>query len=110
MPSSSCISRITASRGVSPDSTFPPGNSHIPPKCVFSGRLAMRTCLLSLTIMPTTTLSVGVGIISDGHDIAYISFRNYKDKDRFVLFWAGCVRREELLFHQDPHPMILVHS
>src|SRR6266568_4047834 len=43
MPSSSASSRISATSGVSPGCTLPPGNSHSPARCLPSGRSASST-------------------------------------------------------------------
>src|SRR2546423_1779059 len=53
MPSSSISSRISATSGVSPGCTLPPGNSHIPARCLPAGRSAKRT-------RPSTSVSARI--------------------------------------------------
>lgn len=53
-PTSSSISLAAAASGVSFISTFPPGNSHMPPHCLWGGRLAISTCPFASTSTTAT--------------------------------------------------------
>src|SRR6187397_3083644 len=65
--SSSRISRRSASSCLSDASTLPPGNSHIPSRCVPRNRLVIRTVSPDSMTAATTTIEL-FGGVEDGAD------------------------------------------